>query len=240
MSKNVVELIIRTFKEYFQRSTLMLISFTGIRRVDVGIGWSEPRTSLEKLKLAKLNSSWSRGCGFDCSNGAFTLSLISGVSFTKVSQEIYLKRIPARQAQMNAEVVKETFKLRLKGMRWHELQFLSKAVSSIGVSWSNRRSTKTISCTFFRPRVCTPYAVAVASQTSSVLSTTTTMMTTTTTTTTMIHWTFNRRTVQQKNSRKKNRKKDDASIFARCRASGRNQLSEAILCTSVEWIQPGK
>ena len=56
----------------------------------------------------------------------------------------------------------------------------------------------------------------------------------------MIHWTFNRRTVQQKNSREKNRKKDDASIFARCRASGRNQLSEAILCTSVEWIQPGK
>ena len=53
MSKNVVELIIRTFKEYFQRSTLMLISFIGIRSVDVGIGWSEPRISLEKLKLAK-------------------------------------------------------------------------------------------------------------------------------------------------------------------------------------------
>ena len=67
MSKNVVELIIRTFKEYFQRSTLMLISFTGIRSVDLWIGWWDPRFSLEKLKLAKLNSSWSRGCGFDSS-----------------------------------------------------------------------------------------------------------------------------------------------------------------------------
>ena len=53
--------------------------------------------------------------------GYFLLSFISGVSFTKVSQEIYLKRIPARQAQMNAEVVEETFKMRLKGARQHEL-----------------------------------------------------------------------------------------------------------------------